>query len=233
MGSSEVDDEVYTLPLYTMAEAARILGMSRSTAHGWFAGYKKHGGRGRQNAAVATQWGEFGLSVSFDGIAEVYVLTRLREAGVPMQKIRPAVEQLKAEMGIDRALLSDKLKTDGAVVLYEYLYEDIDESDPDAASDTVLLEVTSKQAVFKDAIAQYLSTISYAATGDRINAITLAQYNGQVSINPRVNAGQPTLTQYGVKILDITGRYEIGEPLADVADDFEIPLAVAQVLVDA
>ncbi len=56
----------------------------------------------------------------FIGFAEAYVLSVFRRAGVPMQRIRPAVEVLSSGIGVDHALASRRLYTDGAEVLYDY-----------------------------------------------------------------------------------------------------------------
>ncbi len=46
-----------------------------------------------------------------------------RRAGVPLQRIRPAVAALSKEIGIAHALASERLYTDGAEVLYDYATE--------------------------------------------------------------------------------------------------------------
>ena len=56
----------------------------------------------------------------FIGFAEAYVLSAFRRAGVPLQRIRPAVDVLSSEIGLEHALASKKLYTDGAEVLYDY-----------------------------------------------------------------------------------------------------------------
>lgn len=229
-----IDDELdelaaSSLPLYTKAEAARILGVSSSTFNNWTTGYKySRGGRKLAQPPIITVTDElFGLSVPFDGLAEAFVLMRLREAGVPMQRIRPAVAQLSIEMGLQKALLSERLKTDGAVVLFEYLYRTDDDFDPAPQ----LTEVVSKQAVFKVAVQDYLQTITYGA--DRIQAIRLDRAGPAVSIDPRINGGQPSLTDYGLRVSDVVGRFRAGESVEAIADDYEIPLEHAQVLVNA
>lgn len=168
----------------------------------------------------------FNLTVSFDALAEAYVLIQLRAAGVPMQRIRPAVAELRREMGLEQALLSERLKTDGARVMFEYLIED-----PGFDPAPTLLEVVSKQAVFAEAIQQYLRTISYS--DNRIAAITLPQFGTRVRIDPRVNAGQPSLVSSGVRVVDITDRIGVGESVEEVASDFDLPRSEVAALVDA
>jgi hypothetical protein len=67
-------------------------------------------------------------TVPFIGFAEAYVLGAFRRAGVPLQRIRPAVDVLRREIGIEHALASERLFTDGAEVLFDYA-EQRDEKD--------------------------------------------------------------------------------------------------------
>jgi hypothetical protein len=52
-------------------------------------------------------------AVPFIGLAEAYALTAFRSAGVPMQRIRPAIDALYRELGLEHALASKRLYTDG------------------------------------------------------------------------------------------------------------------------
>jgi hypothetical protein len=53
----------------------------------------------------------------FIGPGEAYALAAFRKAGVPMQRIRPAIDALASELGLAHALASRRLCTDGAEVL--------------------------------------------------------------------------------------------------------------------
>ena len=59
-------------------------------------------------------------TIPFIGLAEGVVLAAIRRYGVPLQRIRPALDVLRAELGIDHALASRRLYTDGAELLYDY-----------------------------------------------------------------------------------------------------------------
>jgi hypothetical protein len=58
--------------------------------------------------------------VPFVGLAEGMMLAAIRQAGVPLQRIRPALVRLSEELGIEHALASRALYTDGAEVLYDF-----------------------------------------------------------------------------------------------------------------
>ena len=59
-------------------------------------------------------------TVPFIGFVEAFVLSSFRRAGLPLQWIRRAVEVLAKEIGLEHALASKRLYTDGAEVLFEH-----------------------------------------------------------------------------------------------------------------
>lgn len=56
------------------------------------------------------------------------MLAALRRAGVPMQRIRPAVAKLTEEIGLDHALASQRVYTDGAELIFDYASSSEDEA---------------------------------------------------------------------------------------------------------
>ena len=89
-----------------------------------------------------------GFTVPFNALAEGYIVESFRRAGSPMARIRPAIEVLRNELGLENALLSEKLKTDGAEILIEN-------------GENELVVVRNHQGVFRDVVEQYLQSISY------------------------------------------------------------------------
>ena len=74
-----------------------------------------------------------------------------------MQRIRPAVAKLSEEFGLDHALASKRVYTDGAEVIFDYA-KDTD----DAALLTV---VRTGQQHFEEVIRSYLKRITYGDDG--------------------------------------------------------------------
>ena len=101
--------------VFTLRESARYLGLPDSTLHRWARPAKSR-------TPLITSFAREGreATMPFIGFAEAYVLSAFRRAGVPLQRIRPAVEVLSSTMGVDHALASRRLYTDGAEVLYDY-----------------------------------------------------------------------------------------------------------------
>src|SRR4051812_8713437 len=109
-------------PLYTVTEAASYVGVPRSTFDTWVRGYR----RTPKNRSpvygdpLLTSVSEHGLSIPFVGLVEGMVLAAFRETGLPLQRIRPALDRLRAENGLEYALASEHLYTDGAELFYDY-----------------------------------------------------------------------------------------------------------------
>jgi PIN like domain len=115
----------FSTALYTVPEAARYLDVPTSTLSSWAHGYRNRppGRREVVGAPILTTVPRHALRlpiIPFIGLAEGAVLTAIRRSGVPMQRIRPALEQLDTQIGLSHALASRRLYTDGAEVLFDY-----------------------------------------------------------------------------------------------------------------
>src|SRR5487761_1663643 len=124
-GNSAIDDPHYTTPLYHKAEAARIIAVPAQTFRDWAVGYARKRLDGSQvvSAPIVTTLDPLrphGVSVPFVGLAEAYIVAAFTRAGLPLQRIRPAALWLQEHLGLNKALASERLKTDGAGVLWDF-----------------------------------------------------------------------------------------------------------------
>jgi len=159
----ETQDTRFAAPLYTLAEAARFLGVPTSTFGTWAKGYVRrppgrppvHGDRIVTSVDAARNF----PTIPFIGLAEGMVLAAFRRGGVSLQHIRSAVSILDREIGIAHALASQRVYTDGAVILFDYADAQHDE---ELAG---LTEVVSRQRVFAPVVREYLRRIEYGKDG--------------------------------------------------------------------
>lgn len=157
----------FSSPLYTVSEAARYFDVPASTLASWAKGYRR-AGKGRPEVTgspvltTVTSRGR-GPVIPFVGLAEGLVLTAMRRAGVPLQRIRPALTRLDEELGLQHALASRRLYTDGAEVLYDYGETGEDEEAARAARELVV--VRSDQRVFNEVVDAYLRRLEFADDG--------------------------------------------------------------------
>lgn len=211
----------FTEPLYTVAEAARFLGVPTSTFGTWAKGYVRRPSgrpevRGERILTSVDAEPNF-PSIPFIGLAEGMVLAAFRRGGVSLQQVRRAVSILDREIGIAHALASERLYTDGAVILFDYADADRDEA---LAG---LTEVVSRQRVFAPVVEEYLRRIEYGADGWATKLVSPATPRPIVVVDPGRSFGQPIFLHGAGRVEDVVDRWRAGDPLAEVAEDFGVP----------
>lgn len=225
MTSSTIERDVYRLPLYTPPQVARIVAVPPATIRNWVQGYSYKTLNGVVEAFPLITTTRVGSSrapsLPFLGLAEAYILAAFRAAGVPMQRIRPAIHWLDENIGLPAALASERLKTDGAEILYDFSRQSSSE-EPDAASAVEdLVVVRNQQRVFVPVVRDYLRTVSYKE--GYVEQIRLPQYQMiDVIVDPRINSGTPTVARRGIRVADIVSRLAAGESTENVARDYRL-----------
>lgn len=198
------------MPIFTLRESAAYLHMPASTLHAW--------ARPKDGEPLVTVFPRAGRSatVPFVGFAEAFVLGVLRNAGVPMQRIRPAVARLSAEIGLDHALASRRVYTDGAELIFDYAASSDDEA--------LLTVVRTGQQHFAEVIRGYLKRITYGRDGWAQRLRLPAYEHAEVTVDPRQAFGQPLVVHGGARVEDLVDRFQAGDGFADIADDFGVPV---------
>jgi uncharacterized protein (DUF433 family) len=205
-----VADRAYVTPIYGQNEAAHIIKAPVTSFGRW-----AHGHRFQQRQAGEQGWtppiltgvkSGRGYTVPFNALAEGFIIESFRQVGLPMARIRPAIEVLRQEIGLENALLSERLQTDGAEILFRN-------------GEDQLVVVRNHQGVFNDVVAEFLQSISYR--DGFADYLRLPSFEGiEVVVDPRRNSGQPTVDRLGVRVEDIVSRVRAGEPMDEVAEDF-------------
>lgn len=211
----------FEAPLYTLAEAARYLDVNDGTFRTWARGYemrdRKRIVRGKPVITALGASGQRGPAIPFVGLAEGYALSAIRKAGVPLQRIRPALDRLEREFGIHNALASQRLYTDGVEVLYDYTQQVEDDV---STSGHDLVVVRDGQGVFAEVVREYLKRITWGADGYAV-AIPLPGYaQAEVVADIRRGFGQPTFRHSGARVEDVLSLFYAGESAATVAAEF-------------
>jgi uncharacterized protein (DUF433 family) len=206
------DDPRIARAIFTLRETAAYLDVPKSTVHWWarppgakhplITCFPRHG---RQ------------ATVPFIGFAEAFVLSSFRRAGVPLQRIRPAVEVLAKEIGVEHALASRRLYTDGAEVLFDYASKRGEQEVMD------LVVVRTKQRQFSGVVDNYLQRIHYGGDG-WADSVRLPTYeNAEVIVDPRVAFGLPLVIHGGARVEDLVDRFQAGDSVKEIAADFSVP----------
>lgn len=213
----------FATPLYGLGEAAGYLAVPPSTLVTWAYGYeRRRPGIGvvvaKPVITAVRPAHSHEASVPFIGLAEGYALAAFRQAGVPMQRIRPAIDALHRELGLSYALASRRLYSDGAEILYDYAQHAGDTPEGESARELVV--VRNNQRVFAEVVDRYLRRVDFAPDG-YAQLIHLPQYRAaDVTIDPDHAFGRPRFARSGAVLDDVIDLFRAGEPVDTVAAEF-------------
>jgi uncharacterized protein (DUF433 family) len=214
-------DPRFAVPRYTVAEAARFLGVPTSTFSTWAKGYvRRPPGRPevQGNAIVSSIEAARNFpTIPFVGLAEGMVLAAFRKSSVSLQHIREAVSILEQDIGLEHVLASKRLYTSGARILYDYA-----DSEDDVQL-SGLTEVVNRQKVFAPVVEEYLRRIEYASDGWAGRLVSPATLRPIVTADPARAFGQPIFIRGAGRVEDVIDRWKAGDPLVEVAEDFGVP----------
>jgi uncharacterized protein (DUF433 family)/DNA-binding transcriptional MerR regulator len=224
-------DQRFTLRLYTLAEAARLVGMSPSTLDTWAHGYERRPEgrtivkRGPVITALERAPGDE-RSIPFIGLVEAAVVQAFRQTGLPMQRIRRALSALTEQGELEHALASRQLYSDGAEILYDYARSEDDKQLG------LLTIVHSGQRVFHDVISHYLERITFQGrwASELILPVTERPL---LRVLPEVEGGRPLFVNGGAPLSAVRARLLAGEPVASIAHDYGLPGSDIKEAIDA
>jgi len=127
------------------------------------------------------------------------------------------VEVLAKEIGVEHALASKRLYTDGAEVLFDYANKHGEREVME------LVVVRTQQRQFSEVVKGYLKRIHYGGDGwaDSVRLPTYA--NSEVIVDPRIAFGLPLVVHGGARVEDLVDRFQAGDSVKEIAVDFSVP----------
>lgn len=203
----------FTRPLYTAAEAARYVGMPRSTFHSWANGYKTKSKNHKAPVITQVPTDDGNEGIPFIGLVEATVIQAFRRTALPLQRIRTALEVLAKEGELEHALASNKLYSDGANVLFDHAGD----NDPTR----LLVTVIDGQRVFHELILDYLKKIEFGDTWAKALVLPVTT-EPLLRVEPAKGMGEPLFINGGAPLSIVTSRLLAGEPPSSVARDFDM-----------
>lgn len=152
--------------------------------------------------------------MSYLQLIEVAVVSSFRKAGLRLKKIQSAREYLSKQLEAEFPFAAYRFKTDG-----KELWMDYAQIEASAGDKTLLAASRGGQLAWTDIIGR-LHEFDYES--DRGSAIRwhVAGRDRNIIIDPRIQFGAPSVE--GVATWAFKGRWEAGEELDDIADDFGV-----------
>lgn len=189
------------LPAYKVADAARYADISGNTIRNWQ----------DETARAAIADREKGQSLSYLQLVEVAFVAALRRAGVKLQQIKNAREYLAQHFETEYPFAHKGFKTDG-----KDLWMSLDKLVAGQSSKKLVKLNSGGQLAWADVVATKFTEFKYE--DDVAVQWHVAGTKSPVLIDPRVSFGAPMVG--GVATWAIKGRWQAGESLDDIAEDF-------------
>lgn len=195
------------VPNYRIREAARYAVISPQTVAKW---HSQPGAN--RNSTLSTK--EKGAALSYLQLIEVAVVASFRKAGVRLNKIKAAREYLSKQLEAEFPFASYRFKTDG-----KELWMDYAQFEAKAGDKTLLAASSGGQLAWSDIIGR-LHEFDYENDHGLAIRWHVAGRDKSVIIDPRIQFGGPSVE--GVATWAFKGRWESGEEIDDIADDFGV-----------
>ncbi len=204
--------------LYSLPEASRLASVPRRTLTNWVRGYR-YPVDGRTAKARPVVRPPERDALSFVNLMEALALAGYREAGVPMQRVRKALDFAARVIEHPHILASERLLTDGKDLFWEY-----QERSRNGELDLVNLS-RQGQKVFPEAVMRYLQQVEWGSDRFATRWWPGAERGrGRVVVDPHRAFGAPVLAGTGIRTEDLFSRFRAGEPIEELAQDYGVKL---------
>lgn len=199
-------------PVYGMAQVDRLLALPGGTARRWIDGYKRGPKdyppvvRVEPTGEEIVTWGEF---------VETRLLSEYRNAGVPMVKMRPAVERLRESFHSKYPLAHARpFVNDRELVLA--MQESIG-----LERELRLVLVRNDQLVLTDPAQNFFESAQFSQAADIVERLRPVKEIREVFIDPLRQFGEPVVRSVRTEI--IAEQVRAGESIASIAELYELP----------
>ena len=195
-------------PTYTVAEVSSYLGLPRSTVRAWVRG------QGGFHPLISRP-DPSSSEMSFINVVEVHVLSAIRRVhGVPLQRVRRALEFLQEQLGQPNPLAAVEFHTNGIDLFVRWLDE----------ADLVNLS-QSGQLAMREVLEAYLRRVDRDMAGVALRLFPFTRPGHAdgprvVVIDPRMCFGRPSIVDTGISTEIVAERYKAGESMDDLVSDY-------------
>ena len=131
-----------------------------------------------------------------------------------MQKIRPAIDYLQNQLGVQNPLARRELLTDGLSVFTEHL------------GDLLNLSAGGQMAI-KEILETYLERVEHDSDGlaNRFYPFSRGENRDSpklIVIDPDISFGRPTIAGSGVRTEVVANFFDAGETIAQLAEEYRL-----------
>jgi len=205
----------YGMGAYTVAEAARLIGMAPARLRRWLYGYEYDGGRGVQPALWQPQYDvvEDGQLLGFRDLIEARIVAALTKARFGLPTIRACMMAARDLLGDDHPFSTSAFRTDGRA-----LFLDI----TDGVQDAAMYDLKSRQRVFREVVMPSLTGLDFGP--DVAERWWLVPGRKTIVADPGRSFGQPIVAATGLLTTRIVQELKAEGSVERVARLYELPV---------
>ena len=200
-------------PVYGVVEAAGLLGLRPDRTRAWLDGYQRADVlyppviRPESTGDDIVTWGEF---------VELGYLREYRRKGVPLQRLRPVIDELRSVFQTPYPLATARPYVMGKELVLEV------QERHDVPSAIAIVIRSGQQVLLADDANRFYRKVEFEAPeqGDVCRLYPAGQAS-PVVIDPLVRFGRPSVE--GVSTERLWELFDAGESVADIAAGYELP----------
>jgi uncharacterized protein (DUF433 family) len=205
-----VVEEVWrTGALYTISEAAKLVGVAPITIKRWLYGYESERKLRYPVFGHPTEDVSAPL-ISFLVLAELLVYQSFRKRRLKPEVIEAAYKRAKMSLGVDYPFAAMRLESLGGHVLFD------DETEGPHAS----LDQPGAKAMLPGAVIDTLNSFDYE--GDLASRWHPKGRTVPIVVDPRFAAGLPAIENRGITIEHIKARFDANQSITFISRDLDI-----------
>lgn len=224
MEVNKKEPSIFDTPAYSASEAARILGLPPATVTAWCFGQKYRGSDGEQKrfTPVVTPADSRHHFLSFANLCELHVLSAIRRHHrISLRKVRYSINYVREQLNSPRPLLDTRFQTNGVDLFVEHASQ--------------LLNVSRQgQQAMRGEFERALSRIERDSNGSPVRLFPFSRLTQGVDqpksivIDPRLSFGRPVLAQASIKTDVIKSRFNAGDSITEMAQDYGVDSSVIE-----
>jgi uncharacterized protein (DUF433 family) len=208
-------------PVYGVAEAAGLLGLRPDRTRAWLDGYGRRGVRyppvirPEPTGDDIVTWGEF---------VELGYLREYRRKGVPLQRLRPVIDELRREFKTPYPLATAKPYVFGKELVLEAQERN------DLPSSIAIVIRSGQQILLADDANRFFKKVEFDPPDDGdVRRIRPAGAASPVVIDPLVRFGRPSVQ--GVATERLWELFDASETLEEISDGYDMPIDLVRAAV--
>jgi len=208
-------------PVYRVAEAASLLGLRPDRTRAWLDGY--HRGDVRYDPLIRSEPSGDGI-VTWGEFVELGYLREYRRKGVPLQRLRPVIDELRREFQTPYPLATARPFVFGKELVLE-----VQEKNELPSAIAIVIR-SGQQILLADDASRFLKKVEFdrPQQGD-VRRIRPAGPASPVVIDPLVRFGRPSVQ--GVATDRLWELFDAGESLDEIAAGYEMSVELVRAAV--